>query len=229
MRPLATLLLAAAVLLPGAAAAAETLYVIDRLVVGIHEDTTRDSPVLRLVPSATALEALEERGEFVRVRTGDGLEGWVDAAYVSPELPAQRVVEELEAWKKTREEELKAAWSEVETLRARLETLTAGEERAAPAGTLQELQRLTEENADLREQLYRLAGVAEPEAAPGPEPAPEAGRGPVGVVDLTLEDLPPWVPGLAAGLLVALFLAGLATGVWLMDQRQRRRHGGFRL
>jgi SH3 domain protein len=223
VRRLAVLVLTLAALAPGAAA--ETLYVIDRLVVGIHQDATRDSPVLRLVPTATPLEALEEQGDLVRVRTPDGLEGWVDGDYVSPEMPAQLVVEELEAWKKTREEELKAAWSEVETLRARLEALTAGGEDAAPAGTLQELQRLTEENAELREQLYRVAGVTDPAAVAAPEPAPPPAipRG------LRLEDLPTWAAGTAGALVLVLFFAGVFLGAWLVDVRQRRRHGGFRL
>ncbi len=217
-------------LMMAGAAGAETLFITDRLKLGLHESRERTSAVIELLPSATELEVLERDGSFVRVRTPDGTEGWVDAAYLTADLPARLEVAELQSWKATREEELKAAWAEVETLRAELAELagtavpaTAIPPREDHLQTMERIARLEEDNAALRE---LLALQAEEAVQPSPAPATAAPS-----------SLPAWPSGWAPewalrGLLIAagvLFVGGLMAGLWLMDRINRRRHGGFRV
>ena len=234
-------------LLAATPAAADTAWVIDQLQVGVHEGPERDSPVLALIPSATTLEVLEQRPGRVRVRTPAGLEGWVDADFVTAEMPAELVVAELEAWKRTRQEELAAAWAEVESLRAELQqaaSAAAGgpaaqevaEGRDQVDGGLRELQRLQEENRELHRRLARTTEAlqaAEAQAPTAMQLPPEGGV----LAGLPEDGLPGrvaawarswiWVAvPVAAGLLLLL---GLGAGAWLADRAQRRRHGGFRL
>jgi SH3 domain protein len=78
-------------------ALAERLYVTDSLRLGLyHSDDTSDKPFLNLV-SGTELDVLERSASLARVRTPAGEEGWVKAAFLVPEKPAQVRVAELEA------------------------------------------------------------------------------------------------------------------------------------
>jgi SH3 domain protein len=103
-----------ALLLSGNVVAA-TVYVIDQLSIGLHNEPQTSSPISELVTSGAPLEVLERDGAFVRVRSSDGVEGWVDKAYVSD---AQPVASRYEALTST-----------VEALRAELGTLRSEIER----------------------------------------------------------------------------------------------------
>lgn len=69
------------------AAAAETLYVIDRLQVGLRAE--RDGNVVKSLETGAALEILERDERFARVRDKQGTEGWLELRYLSAEPPAR--------------------------------------------------------------------------------------------------------------------------------------------
>lgn len=201
---------------------AKSMYIVDKLMVGIHESKKRDSAISKVVPSDTKLEVLSTDDEFTRVKTEAGVTGWVDNSYLTEEKPARLVVKELEAWKKTRKQELAAAWEEVENLRQLLNEAkkqTTGSITSDDGGN-DELTRLREENQGLKAsldtaegQIRQLAGGASAED-----------------IGLTQDQGSPflsaawhWV------LLLALFLSGFAAGIWVLDANQRKRHGGFRV
>lgn len=223
---LAALLGAAVLALPGAPRAAATAeaWITDDLQAGIHEAASRESPVLALVPSATPLEVLGRGEGVVQVRTPEGVEGWVDASLVTLEMPAELIVAELEAWKQSREEELAAAWAEVEALRAQLEA--ADPDAVATGAALAELR---EENRRLEARLAEAMAALEAAEAAAPalrDPPPAtAGSG----LPAMLAPAGPWMPAVLAGVALVLFAGGFGAGAWLVDRAQRRRHGGFRL
>jgi len=74
-------------LLAPLAAAAETVYVIDTLRVGLRD--ARDGAIVKSVETGTMLEVLERDERFVRVRDRTGAEGWLEVRYVSAEVPAR--------------------------------------------------------------------------------------------------------------------------------------------
>ncbi|MBK6657286.1 MAG: TIGR04211 family SH3 domain-containing protein [Proteobacteria bacterium] len=91
----------------GVAAAADTAYVIDKLLVGIHESRDTDSAIIKVVPTGTKLEVLKRDGDVANVSEPGGASGWVDAAYLSAEPPAQVRIAELEKIKAALEDQLK--------------------------------------------------------------------------------------------------------------------------
>lgn len=79
------------------AAAAETLYVIDRLIIGLRSDLTESATVVKSVETGTALEVLERHDDRARVRDPQGAEGWIDARYLGAQPPTRDQVAELQA------------------------------------------------------------------------------------------------------------------------------------
>src|SRR5690606_28159880 len=105
-----------------AAAQAETAYVTDILQLGLHQASdTSDRPFQNLT-SGTRLEILERTPLYARVRTDEGAEGWVKAAYIVSETPARYRLAELE--------------SRLEALGAELSEARATEKRAVEEAAL---------------------------------------------------------------------------------------------
>jgi SH3 domain protein len=91
------LTLTAALCACAGAAMAERMYVTDSLRLGLyHSEDTSDKPFLNLV-SGAEVDVLERNASLARIRTPAGEEGWVKAAFLVPEKPAQLRVAELEA------------------------------------------------------------------------------------------------------------------------------------
>ena len=260
-RPLAlgraALALCAMVLAPPGALAT-TVYVIDRLLLGVHETNELDSAIIKLLPSGTALDVLEREGSLARVRSPGGFEGWVDAAYLSEEQPASLTTDKLHRLISDGTREMERARQIIGELERDVAELTGRAEQAeeelrvmrsstqadaspatppvAPPQTLVEVERLSEENEKLKRSIETLeselatstAGRDEPNAATRVEA--ESGW---------LHPLRPseplaylaWLiasPWTWVAIAAALALA-FAAGVWLTDWNQRRRHGGFRV
>jgi len=97
-------------------ARSETLYVIDRLLVGVYPDESLTGTALEVLPTGASLEILARQGEHIQVRTGNDIEGWVDSNYLMREKPAQLLLLEAEtALEKTRER-LQEAERQIRTL-----------------------------------------------------------------------------------------------------------------
>ena len=75
-------------------AAAETVYVSDRLQAGLR--AARDGNVVKPIESGAMLEVLERDERFVRVRDKQGSEGWLELRYVSAEPPARAQLAKLQ-------------------------------------------------------------------------------------------------------------------------------------
>ncbi len=194
-------LLIAALCCSATAVFAETAYVTDSLRLGIHatEDTSDDA--FENLVSGTAVEVLERKANYARVKLADGREGWVRAAFLVTGKPAQVRVAELEALIGVLEAELAAAARSPQATppgeaveRVDPRPAVAAESAAAIEGTINRLQR---DNRLYEEQLegYRRS--------------------------LPL--------GWAAAALVVALVGGFAAGLWWIDQRIRSRHGGFRV
>ena len=70
---------------------ADTVYVTNRLQLGLHADKTDTSPIILLLDSGTALELIKTEGNLSYVHTADGIDGWVDSSYLLQENPATAV------------------------------------------------------------------------------------------------------------------------------------------
>lgn len=192
------LVLGLLVLLP-LMAAAETGYVTDRLMLGLHQaEDTSDRP-FRSLESGTEFEILSRDRLYAHVRLADGTEGYVKAAYVVYEPPAKLIVNQTQAEVErltTELDEAKAAFAEpaavIDSLKAETATLESDLETARAR-----VEELEEDNARFQSRAERYQ-----------------------------YSLPyTWVGGAIGVCLIAGFLVGL----WWVDHRSRKRHGGIRI
>lgn len=179
--------------------AAETGYVTDRLILGLHLAEDTSDRAFRSLESGQAVEILSRDRNYAHVQLPDGAQGYVKAAYLVYEKPAKLIVAESQA--------------EAERLAGELEELRQA--FSGPAATIEALQQKT---ADLQVQVdERTAQLADI----GTQNDSLRSRQQSYQYSLPLA----WVAGAIGACLIAGFLGGL----WWVDQRSRRRHGGIRI
>lgn len=248
LRLVAAGLFSAAVASTSFPVAAETAFVIDKLLVGVYEAPDPGSTRLGLYPTATPMERSGETdGEFAKVMTPDGVEGWIRRIYLSAEAPASVV--------------LKEKLAELDALRTRLAALEARADGGTPAepgsgdGAGDEngsgFDRLVSENTALKARVASLRlelmeartreGEREADALSGTERAELERlrletRGLEARLARASDTMPLWrrllTPPMLPWTLLALgvcFGAGGLGGIYLTDYLHRRRHGGFRI
>jgi SH3 domain protein len=144
------LIIACLLVLAASVAAAQTRYVSDRLEVTMRTGTSTQHAIVRMVPSGTRLQVLEADTAtgYTRVRTAEGLEGWILTRYLMEQPSAREQVASAEA----RAETLTAR---VADLSAQVEVLTS--ERNALAG---EHEGLGAEHEEARAELDRIKRVS---------------------------------------------------------------------
>jgi len=76
-------------------AQATSLYVTDRIYLGVHQQASEDSPVLESIPSGTAVELLGKQDNFTKVKLINGVEGWVSSQYLMNEQPSTAKYDKL--------------------------------------------------------------------------------------------------------------------------------------
>lgn len=94
-------------------------YVSDQLVITLREEAGEGGETLGTLRTGTSMELLQEEGKYLRVRTGDGLEGYVLKQYVTAETPKSLVISRLEKENATlrgRLQDLQAAKAESDSL-----------------------------------------------------------------------------------------------------------------
>ena len=183
------------------AAQAETVYVADRIRIGLRADMDETSAVVKTVETGAALEVLERLEKLVRVRDPQGTEGWIEARNLSPEPPARLQLAKLQ-------EEL--AKSRAQTTEAQAQLKKAQSALAEQAEKIKEM----EKNA-----ADKPAAAPVPPAAvkaPPPVTPPAANTG-FGFSYLWL------------GISFAMLGIGFAAGVRWLRESIRKRSGGMYL
>lgn len=180
-------------------AVAETAYVTDSLRLGLHAAEDTSDRAFRYLESGQAMEVLSRDRNYANVRLPDGAEGWVKTAYLVDDKPAKLIVAETIAERDRLAVELKQAKAAF----------------ADPAATIEELRgqarQLSTDLDDARSQIAALR--AENASIQGLK---ERYRGSVPLK---------WVGGVIAVCLIA----GILIGLWWVDYRSRKRHGGIRI
>jgi len=70
-------------------AQAETVYVAERIRIGLRAEVVETSAVVKTVETGTPLEVIERFDKLARVRDPQGTEGWIEARYLTPDPPAR--------------------------------------------------------------------------------------------------------------------------------------------
>lgn len=125
---------------------AQTVYVIDQLLVGVHADKNLESAIVKVLPTGTMLEVLERDGELARIKDNQGTEGWIDSAYLMNNPPARMMVERLERANAALQKQLEVA------------TAATNNQAQQAAGSVGEkdqnaIDSLTKENTELKRKL----------------------------------------------------------------------------
>lgn len=77
------------------AAHADTQYVSDMLVLIIRDNPAKDANILGSLQTADPVEVLEASDRFMRIRTQEGLEGWVQKNFITPGKPKAIIIKEM--------------------------------------------------------------------------------------------------------------------------------------
>jgi len=181
------------------AAIAETAYVTDTLQLGLHQAEDTSDRPFRNLDSGQAMEVLSRTRYYAHIQLPDGTQGYVKAGFLVDAKPAKLIVAETQA--------------EADRLARELEE--SRQAFAAPAATIDALK---QQAADLQTRLDSSeAAVAEL----GDENTSLRNRQAQFQHSMPLQ----WVGGAVLAVLVGGFLLGL----WWVDHRSRKRHGGIRI
>jgi SH3 domain protein len=181
------------------AASAQTAYVTDNLRLGLHQAEDTSDRAFRTLESGQELTILTRGPLYAQVRLPDGTEGWVKAGFLVDEKPAKLIVEQTQA----------------ELERVQQELAETREAFSGSAGRIAELESTT--SAQAEELADARAAVSELRAEN------DGFRRSMSLYQFSL----PW-PMVLGAAVVSLAL-GFVAGMWWIDHRSRRRHGGFRI
>jgi Bacterial SH3 domain len=225
---------------------AETLYVIEQLMVNVNSAPDATGERVTTIKSGDAVEVLERQGDQIHVHLANGTEGWVRKSYLSEQEPLQHRLGERNA----EVEKLKQDVARLESEVAAAKAAAHGKPGAAPAnaggtntgganagGTSGGGSAMNTSNGTSRGGTSNPPATASPasgsqaEAAAHPEDdatAPEPGHEPP--YFMTPPDTPArpvwhWALG---SFTVALIL-GYVLGWYMLDRRIRRKYGGLRI
>jgi SH3 domain protein len=178
---------------------AETAYVTDTLQLGMHQAEDTSDRPFRSLDSGQEMEVLSRTRYYAHVQLPDGTQGYVKAGFLVDAKPAKLNVAETRA--------------EADRLAQELEE--SRQAFAAPAATIDALK---QQAADLQARLDQSEAT---EAELAEETASLRNRQSQYKNSMPLQ----WVAGAVGACLVGGFLFGL----WWVDHRSRRRHGGIRI
>ncbi len=97
---------------------ADTRYVGDQLIITLRQGKTTKHKILKTLKTGTPVEVLEEDSSYLKVRTSDGIEGYVLRQYISSTPPKTHHIDKLENENSTLQEKI----SELEKANSDLET-----------------------------------------------------------------------------------------------------------
>lgn len=196
----------AALLLSAPAVRAETLYVIEQLVVSVTSAPDASGEKVGSLHSGDAVEVLDRQGDQIHVRLGNGTEGWVRKSYLSADQPLQHRLSERTA----EVDRLKQDVTRLETELAAVRAVTHGKLGGGTSNA--------EGSSATRavETDNRDSQAADPSTH---EPS----------FFMTPPDEPRPVWHWALGSFVVAFILGFALGWQLLDRRIRRKYGGLRI
>jgi len=117
---------------------ADTRYVSDRLVISVRDGQDQNAAVLGYLETAAPVEILEEKGDFLKIRTEDGIEGWVRTQYIVSEKPKALIIDDLK--------------NEIEALHKEIKAINNEEDSAS--NTLSESKKMYQEKIEeLKEEV----------------------------------------------------------------------------
>ena len=131
-------------------ARAETGYVVDRLMVGLHADKALDSAIIKVIATGTELKIIDRDGGLVLVEDPDGDTGWIDNTYLMNEQPARQLLQDVQEKNDRLEVELENAKLQINEQEERLGQAIKTD---TPQLDPKQIKVLSQENATLNQQF----------------------------------------------------------------------------
>jgi hypothetical protein len=205
---------------------AETLYVIEQLVVNVNSAPDATGQRVTTIKSGEPVEVLERQGDQIHVHLQNGTEGWVRKGYLSADEPVQHRLTERNAEVEKLKQDVARLEGELATARGGTRGGKTGDAPTSGPGSAAGPKAVVTSAPSTVSNMTSAAAAApaetnsaENDPAPG-EPAyfmtpPDAPARPV------------WHWALGS-FVVALGL-GFVLGWYVLDRRIRRKYGGLRI
>jgi uncharacterized protein YgiM (DUF1202 family) len=118
---------------------AEDIYLDDKIMVGLHQDKSVDTPIIKLLPGGTKLELVKRDLPLSQVRDADGTFGWIDNNYLTDTPPGRA--------------QLQIALEKIAGLEGELTNLRTTPATGVRPEDGQQASKLAQENEDLKQLL----------------------------------------------------------------------------
>ncbi len=212
------------VLAAASAASAETLYVVEQLVVNVNSAPDATGERVATIKSGDAVEVLDRQGDQIHVHLANGTDGWIRKSYLSADEPLHVRVAERTAEVEKLKQDVTRLEGELAAAKGTPRGKQGAQTNTGPGAT-------TAAPASAAATSPTPAPTSTPTATPGAdEPAASEQPAHEPPYFMTPPDSPArpvwhWALG---SFVVALGL-GFALGWWTLDRRIRRKYGGLRI
>jgi Bacterial SH3 domain len=208
---------------------AETLYVIEQLVVNVNSAPDATGTRVSTIKSGDAVEVLERQGEQIHVHLSNGTEGWVRKSYLSEQEPLQHRLNERNAEVEKLKQDVARLQSEVAAANA----AARGKPGAAAASTVGSNTGGTTRGA-VNAGGTGGGSAATPASQTAPRPPDDDPTAPEPSHEPPYFMTPPDTPARpvwhwALGSFVVALGLGFVLGWYMLDRRIRRKYGGLRI
>jgi hypothetical protein len=224
----------ALLLLPALVAAsaihAETLYVIEQLVVNVNSAPDATGERIANIKSGDAVEVLDRQGDQIQVHLANGTQGWVRKSYLSAEEPARMRLGERTA----EVEKLKQDVTRLEGELAAAKTASHARPGGAQTNTAATGPAPAMPSAAPTKSPAAMTPATPPAPTAAAPTAVEAGAAEQPAHEPPYFMTPPDSPARpvwhwALGSFVVALGLGFALGWQMLDRRIRRKYGGLRI
>lgn len=117
---MALLILALILLAPQLTVGADTRYVSDKLIITMRSGAGIDYKIIKTLHTGTPVDVIEETDKYLKVRIGDGAEGWVLKQYITADIPKATIISGL---KRKIERSKKRLKGEIDKSKGRMEKI----------------------------------------------------------------------------------------------------------
>ena len=207
---------------------AEVAYVTDKIKIGLHQEASNESPIIKLVPSGTKLNIIERENDLIYAEEPEGVRGWINSQNILNSKPGRTKVIELETVNKELEKKILTLQNESEKsisneeLEKKLNTerLKVGELQVeltnikSKAGNIESNDKLLADINHLKNANKQLINQLESSGIVSDENGNQ-----ISSKNSSLKFIS----------FMIIFIFGIIGGILILDFINRRRHGGFRV
>ncbi len=206
---------------------AEQVYVIDKIKIGLHQEPSNQSPIIKLVPSGSELTVIERDNDLIHVEEAEGVRGWVNTQNVQNKRPGNIEIEKLTAKNEKLQGEIKQLKQNNNQSSSNADLEQELKTERLKVGQLQvELTNIKSKTGDFESSEKLIADINQLKNANQQLVEQLESSG------MKIDDNQSIVQTKnesSFSAFIIIFILGSAVGAFIIDYLNRRRHGGFRI